>query len=629
MRIIIFSCLCLLYMDTAFAKSCLDELPAEHHAIIASYDNDKNCIIKTCIPTYKLFKNHCYNKEEYATMVEKEQICKNSGGEFDIVFNVPKCKCLGNMFAIDNTKCIKYDDDDCKTNDVVIQHIKRNNLTAVKNCIDKNKEILKNKIEYAIDTALETHNYSILDALLDNNLADLTDLTHHSAGGWGGHRTGIDYLIYASVLGKDNFALIKYLIDDKKVIDLHEKYSTKTDSPFSYTNYFAEFIIQHQLEYSGDTNNAYKILDYLLHHKDFDANEVDILGHIMNTATSLKGYCEFDYLKYARTQGLKFKLIDGNNPLDYLYPAYNVQAQEYNWLITEIKKDLPNIDFTNALLTFCEKDYVYGPPPRTLEQDKAIIKEFMNAGANINNDIIQAAKVYQEQSVNSWKDKVSHKFEAICSFVPENEMCLKQKTEMHRSENNHKDTNNKEMSTANRMLSGLSMAATGIGGMQMAQGLAEQSADADAARDMDAYLATMQCRVGNNKYKLGESGIDVGGANQLTELYQQYVDLAADLKERKTALGMKAGIESSVIMDSAHMGLYDDKGSGVTNGTYASLYRAARGNEKDQKKLAEQKQSASDKVKGGAIAAGVGVVGGLIGNELINGDDDYFGTDAQ
>ena len=190
------------------------------------------------------------------------------------------------------------------------------------------------------------------------------------------------------------------------------------------------------------------------------------------------------------------------------------------------------------------------------------------------------------------------------------------------AEQAYADAKDKEQSTANKMLGGLSMATTGIGGMQMAQGLSEQSADADAARDMDAYLATMQCRVGDNKYKLGDAGIDVGGTNQLTELYQQYVDLAADLKERKTALGMKSGIESAVVMDSAKMGLYDDKGNGIENGTYASLYRASRGNEKDKKAFDDAKESSRDRVKYGTIAAGVGVVGGVIGNELINGDDD-------
>jgi len=185
----------------------------------------------------------------------------------------------------------------------------------------------------------------------------------------------------------------------------------------------------------------------------------------------------------------------------------------------------------------------------------------------------------------------------------------------------------KETSLANRMLGGATMAATGIGGMQLAQGLAEQSADKAAEADMQAYLATFTCRIGDKggkSYKGGEVGIEVSGGNQLTSLYQQYVDLAADLKERKNALGMAPGIESTVIMDKANMGIYDEiSGSGIENGTYASLYRASKGNDADKQKLSDQKDTSSTRVKAGAIAAGGGAIGGVIGDAIINsGDDD-------
>ena len=182
----------------------------------------------------------------------------------------------------------------------------------------------------------------------------------------------------------------------------------------------------------------------------------------------------------------------------------------------------------------------------------------------------------------------------------------------------------KETSLANRLLGGASMAATGIGGMQLAQGLAERSADAAAEQDMQAYLSTFTCKIGDaggKLYKGGEMGIEVSGGNKLASLYQQYVDLAADLKERKAALGMAPGIESAVVMDKANMGLYDDTGRGIENGTYASLYRASKGNENDAKKLAEQKDTSANRVKGGAIAAGVGAVGGAIGNAVVNSEN--------
>ena len=194
-------------------------------------------------------------------------------------------------------------------------------------------------------------------------------------------------------------------------------------------------------------------------------------------------------------------------------------------------------------------------------------------------------------------------------------------TSIKKLEERYRKAKEKEHSFANRMISGVSMAATGIGGMQLAQGLAERSADAAAEQDMQAYLSTFTCKIGDaggKSYKGGEMGIEVSGGNQLASLYQQYVDLAADLKERKNALGMAPGIESAVVMDKANMGLYDDTGRGIENGTYASLYRASKGNENDAKKLAEQKDTSSNRVKGGAIAAGAGTVVGVGGNILNN-----------
>lgn len=54
----------------------------------------------------------------------------------------------------------------------------------------------------------------------------------------------------------------------------------------------------------------------------------------------------------------------------------------------------------------------------------------------------------------------------------------------------------REQSYANRMLGAVSIGAGGIGGMMLASGIAEQSADAAAERDMSAYLATFRCDYG-------------------------------------------------------------------------------------------------------------------------------------
>ena len=247
-------------------------------------------------------------------------------------------------------------------------------------------------------------------------------------------------------------------------------------------------------------------------------------------------------------------------------------------------------------------------------------------GNNISNGVAAALNSGTGQNTN--QQEIQGKKEQINNILAQNNInsedikeIKKIETEIIKLQKAYKDARENEKSLKNRMLGGLTMAATGIGGMQLAQGLAEQSADAAAERDMQAYLATFQCTAGGKTYSGGTSGIELAGANQLTSLYQQYVDLAADLKERKAALGMKAGIESEVILDKANMGLYDDVGKGIENGTYASLYRASKGNEKDVNKLAEQKNTSATRVKGGAIAAGAGAVGGGVGNAVVNSEN--------
>ena len=179
-----------------------------------------------------------------------------------------------------------------------------------------------------------------------------------------------------------------------------------------------------------------------------------------------------------------------------------------------------------------------------------------------------------------------------------------------------------EQSLANRTLTSLTTAATGIGGMELAQGLAEQKADKDAEQDMEAYMATFRCEYGNGKsVKGGTTEIELPGGNdsEMMKLRNEYFALAQSLKERKEALGMKFGIESEVILDKAQMGLYDNENTGITSGAYASLYRAKMGNETDQAKLQEMKDTSKKRVIGGAIATGVGVAVGIVGNSLING----------
>ena len=178
----------------------------------------------------------------------------------------------------------------------------------------------------------------------------------------------------------------------------------------------------------------------------------------------------------------------------------------------------------------------------------------------------------------------------------------------------------REQSLANRTIGAAAIGATGIGGMQLASALAEQRADDAAERDMTAYLATFRCDYGAGRnISGGEVNIQLPGANTLLPLYNEYTTLAADLKTRKTALGMTPGLESEVILDAATSGLYDNESLGKTDGAYTSLARALSDpNSADAAEWATQRADTQQQLKTGAITAGAGALVGIVGNVLTN-----------
>ena len=177
----------------------------------------------------------------------------------------------------------------------------------------------------------------------------------------------------------------------------------------------------------------------------------------------------------------------------------------------------------------------------------------------------------------------------------------------------------KEQSTENKLLGGATMAATGIGGMQAMSALAEKNADEDAETAMRAYLATFRCNFGGTSVAGGERDVQLPGGNELINLYSEYVNLANDLKVRKTALDMRPGIESEPILDAATSGLYDDVSIGKTSGAFTSLARALQNPDgPDAIAWAAQKEETAKQLKTGLITAGVGAAVGIVGNQLIN-----------
>ena len=205
-------------------------------------------------------------------------------------------------------------------------------------------------------------------------------------------------------------------------------------------------------------------------------------------------------------------------------------------------------------------------------------------------------------------------------FREENGKCVNNLDKLKQA---YEDAKANEQSLANRTLTAASIAATGVGGMELAMGLAEQKAAKAADQDMTAYIESFRCTYGKDKsVKGGPDEIELPGGNDanMIKYRNEYMTLAADLKVRKEALEMKPGIESEEILDKSQMGLYDQENTGIESGAYASLYRAkALNSEEDQAKLDEEAKKAKARVIGGATAVGVGIVGGMIGNSLING----------
>lgn len=193
-------------------------------------------------------------------------------------------------------------------------------------------------------------------------------------------------------------------------------------------------------------------------------------------------------------------------------------------------------------------------------------------------------------------------------------------TKVQELRENYNTQRAKEQSTTNKLIGAAGIGATGIGTQMAASALAEQRADADAERDMRAYLATFKCDYGAGRnINGGETEIELPGGNDLLPLYTEYRQLANDLKIRKDALGLKPGIESEVIFDAAETGLYDNAATGITSGTYTSLARALTNTTgTDAQNWQAQKDEAAQSLKTGATVAGVGAGASLVANLAVN-----------
>ncbi len=220
--------------------------------------------------------------------------------------------------------------------------------------------------------------------------------------------------------------------------------------------------------------------------------------------------------------------------------------------------------------------------------------------------------------IRGYSDEMSDKdvLEILSDFV-----LYQDKLEQYeQAQQEYEEAKQREQSLANRLVGGVAIGAGGVGGMQLAAAIAEKHVDADAERDMAAYLATFRCDYGAGMNVVGGSvNVQLPGANVLLPLYNEYTTLAADLRVRKEALGMASGIEAEVISDAATSGLYDNEAVGITDGSYASISRALMNpNGADAAEWADQKEQTAQQMKTGGAVAGAGLGAGVLGNIVEN-----------
>lgn len=164
-----------------------------------------------------------------------------------------------------------------------------------------------------------------------------------------------------------------------------------------------------------------------------------------------------------------------------------------------------------------------------------------------------------------------------------------------------------ETSKANKLLDAASGGITGAGLSQMLQGAAEKRADERATTQINAVIQSFRCDTGGGISKRGgETGIMVGDGNALTRAVQDYVKLADELKITKAELGLPPGIESETIADKATSGLYDNASIGRGDNAFdTAADRLASG-------------AAQNRINTGVALTAVGVVGGIVGDQIIN-----------
>ena len=120
-------------------------------------------------------------------------------------------------------------------------------------------------------------------------------------------------------------------------------------------------------------------------------------------------------------------------------------------------------------------------------------------------EVEQANKVFSNQGAQD----INLYYDILCNKSLETEEEVQICSELYSVLQEYADTedqlqenydalNENQNSLKNRLLTSASIAGLGIGGLKLAQGLAEQNADKDAQKDMEAYLNAGCDRIGTS-----------------------------------------------------------------------------------------------------------------------------------
>ncbi|MBO4683318.1 MAG: ankyrin repeat domain-containing protein [Alphaproteobacteria bacterium] len=172
----------------------------------------------------------------------------------------------------------------------------------------------------------------------------------------------------------------------------------------------------------------------------------------------------------------------------------------------------------------------------------------------------------------------------------------------------------REKEKAGRAGTAIATAATGLGGYAIGSSLSEQLADKNAEADMNEYLKGMNCNYsGGGVASLGET-VEIPGGDELFAYYNEYRNLANNLKQTKAALNLTPGLEAQVVYENSN--LYQYSSRTPRSGSTTSLARALMDeNSDDAAAWVGQKDEAAGNLRTGAAVAAGGVVVG-IGNRV-------------